>query len=103
MENIQGKIILDNTEYKTNLTKNYLNGKQYKKINSQEIRAFIPGTIRSIFVKEKDSVKKGDELLILEAMKMKNRIFAPVDGKIKKVYVNIEERVAKNQILIELE
>jgi len=36
-------------------------------------------------------------------MKMKNRIFAPIDGKIKKVYVNIEERVAKNQILIELE
>lgn len=41
----------------------------------------MPGNILSVNVKEGQSVKKGDVLMILEAMKMENEIMAPVDGK----------------------
>lgn len=42
----------------------------------------MPGNILSINVKEGQSVKKGDVLMILEAMKMENEIMAPADGKV---------------------
>ena len=47
----------------------------------------MPGTILAVNVKPGDVVKKGDVLLILEAMKMENEIVAPRDGKILTVNV----------------
>ncbi|MCA1917816.1 MAG: acetyl-CoA carboxylase biotin carboxyl carrier protein subunit [Flavobacterium piscis] len=100
MDEFQGKIILDDTTYKTNFTKKFLNRKQQKLGNIKEIRAFIPGVIREINVKEGESVKKGTQLLILEAMKMKNRLFSPVDGVVKSINIKVDEKVVKNQLLI---
>lgn len=45
----------------------------------------MPGNILSVNVKVGDAVKKGDVLLILEAMKMENEIIAPCDGTVKSV------------------
>ena len=45
----------------------------------------------------------GDTLMILEAMKMRNRIKAPMAGKIKEVCVAGGEKVVKGQVLIEIE
>ena len=45
----------------------------------------MPGNILSVNVKAGDAVKKGDVLLILEAMKMENEIVAPCDGTVKSV------------------
>jgi biotin carboxyl carrier protein len=47
-------------------------------------------------------VKAGELLLILEAMKMKNRILSPRDGVVKKINVKTGNIVAKNLVLIEL-
>lgn len=47
----------------------------------------MPGTILSVNVKEGDTVKKGDVMFILEAMKMENEIMAPHDGKVVSVGV----------------
>lgn len=55
------------------------------KVNIIETR--IPGKIINVMTKPGQSVKKGDELFILEAMKMENRVFAPRDGVVKEVYV----------------
>jgi len=55
------------------------------KVNVMETR--IPGKIIDVMVKPGQEVKKNDELFILEAMKMENRIFAPRDGVIKEVLV----------------
>ena len=49
------------------------------------ITAPMPGTILSVNVKDGQTVKKGDVLMILEAMKMENEIMAPCDGTIKQV------------------
>jgi len=51
------------------------------------IETRIPGKIINVMVKNGQNVKKGEELFILEAMKMENRIFAPRDGVVKEVFV----------------
>ena len=53
----------------------------------EQVAAPMPGNILSVNVKEGDTVKKGDVLMILEAMKMENEIMAGVDGVITSVCV----------------
>ena len=103
MSNDLKKLILDDSVYSTRFTKKFEKRQPYQPVNKNEVRAFIPGIIREIFVKSGDNVKKGDKLLVLEAMKMKNRIFSPINGKVKKVYIKSDQKVAKNDLLIELE
>lgn len=61
----------------------------------------LPGTIVAIAVKEGVTVKVGQELLTLEAMKMKNSIRASREGKVKAIRVNIGDLVRHGQALIE--
>lgn len=90
-------------KYKTLLTKKYQARKHWSNPSPFEIQSIIPGTIIDIFVKEGDIVKEGDQLLILEAMKMQNRIEMPFTAKIKKINVAIGERIPKDTLMIELE
>jgi biotin carboxyl carrier protein len=53
-----------------------------------------------ITVEEGTEVKKGDSLLVLEAMKMENVIKAPGDAVVGKIKVNAGQAVEKNQLLI---
>ena len=53
----------------------------------EQVAAPMPGNILAVNVKEGDAVKKGDVLMILEAMKMENEIMAGVDGVITSVCV----------------
>jgi biotin carboxyl carrier protein len=69
-----------------------------KKVN--EIKAPMPGLVLDIRVSEGDTVKKGDPILVLEAMKMENIIKSPTDGTIKKINVKKGLAVEKNQVLI---
>ena len=66
----------------------------------ENIEAPMPGTILSVNVKVGDAVKKGDLLLILEAMKMENEIVSPVDGRISHVGVSNGAVVNPGDILI---
>lgn len=95
-------IVVLEEEYKTLLTKKYKNRKPYTPFDNKKTYAFIPGTVKKVFVKDGDKVKKGDKMLILEAMKMNNEIIAMTKGKIKKVYVKSGEMVTKSQLLIEI-
>ena len=63
----------------------------------------MPGTILKVNVKEGDTVKAGDSVVILEAMKMENDITAPKDGVVKKIFVNEKQTVAKCEALFEVE
>ena len=65
------------------------------------VRAPMPGLIIQLKVKDGDTVKAGDTLLILEAMKMENIIKAPGDATVKSVKVKMGDGVEKNQVLIE--
>lgn len=94
---------IDSTNYETRFTTKYLNRKTYQKKDPKIISAFIPGIIKEVYIHEGHKVKDGEKLLILEAMKMENTVFAPLTGTLKKVHVKKNERVSKGQILIELE
>lgn len=67
----------------------------------KEIKAPMPGLILDLKVKPGDQVKKGDVILILEAMKMENIIKSTGDGMVREVKVSLKQSVEKNQILIQ--
>ncbi|MBL0741843.1 biotin/lipoyl-containing protein [Chryseolinea lacunae] len=76
-----------------------MNSSAGAKVN--HVKAPMPGLIIDLRVKEGDTVKAGDPLLILEAMKMENIIKASGDSVVKTVKVKKGESVEKNQVLIE--
>lgn len=64
--------------------------------------AAIPGTILEVRTKIGEQVKRGDTLLILEAMKMENEIMAPHDGKIDCIHVEKGSAVNVGTVLVTL-
>ncbi len=71
------------------------------KVNS--IKAPMPGLVLRISVAGGDVIKKGDPLLVLEAMKMENILKAAGDGVVKKIHAIEKTAVEKGSILIEFE
>ena len=69
-------------------------------ISGEEVAAPMPGKILQLRVTEGDSVKEGDTLLILEAMKMENEIIANSSGNIKKIFTSINSMVDTGDILM---
>lgn len=65
-----------------------------------DLKAPMPGLILDIKISEGQEVKKGDHLVILEAMKMENIIKSPGDGVIKAIKVKKGDSVEKNQIMV---
>ena len=70
---------------------------------STEILAPMPGTIFKVNVAPGDDVVEGQELLVLEAMKMENPIITTSAGKIKEVNVSVDDKVATKDVLIVIE
>ena len=71
--------------------------------DAEVVAAPMPGTILSVNVKAGDSVKKGDVLAILEAMKMENEIMAPHDATVAAVHVNKGESVDTGAAIVSLQ
>lgn len=71
--------------------------------SASSIKAPLPGTISAINVKVGDQVKRGDTVVVMEAMKMENNIVASKDGKVKTIHVNTGQSVAQDDKLIDLE
>lgn len=66
------------------------------------ITAPMPGTILKVNVANGQAVKKGDVLMVLEAMKMENEIMAPADGTVSSVNVNAGASVEAGSVLCTL-
>lgn len=67
--------------------------------NGETVTSPMPGTILSVNVSNGAAVKKGDVLLILEAMKMENEILAPCDGTVASVNVTKGSSVETGAVL----
>tara|TARA_R110002050_G_scaffold200591_1_gene335535 strand:+ start:82453 stop:82959 length:507 start_codon:yes stop_codon:yes gene_type:complete len=72
-----------------------------KKIS--EIKSPMPGLVLDILVKAGDTIKKGDQVLVLEAMKMENIIKSQTDAVVKSVAIETGVAVEKGQVLIKFE
>ena len=70
--------------------------------SANAIVAPMPGTINAVKVTSGQQVKKGDVLVILEAMKMENEIYAEKDGKVGQVFVQKGASVQTGTALVEI-
>lgn len=67
------------------------------------IKSPMPGLVLDVMVQPGDTIKKGDQVLVLEAMKMENIIKSQADAVVKSVKIDTGVAVEKNQVLIEFE
>ncbi len=65
-----------------------------------ELKAPMPGLVVEVCISEGQEVKKGDKLVVLEAMKMENILKAPADSVVKKISITKGQTVEKNEALI---
>ncbi len=66
-----------------------------------QLKAPMPGLVLNVLVAEGNEVKKGDSLIVLEAMKMENIIKSPADAVVKKIEVVQGDKIEKNTVLIQ--
>jgi pyruvate carboxylase len=71
--------------------------------NKSHIAATMPGMVLKVAVNQGAKVKRGEHLLITEAMKMETTIQAPFDGVVKDIYVSAGDSIATGDLLIEIE
>lgn len=90
----------ENGSYETTFTDKYRAQKPWTAHDPRQILSFIPGTITSLDVKTGDRVKKGDKLLMFNAMKMENTLYAPQDGVIDELCVTVGQAVPKGVVMV---
>lgn len=74
----------------------------HEEITGNVISSPMPGNIFQILVKEGDEISKNSVVIILEAMKMENEIFSPFSGTVKRIFVNLNDRVMEDDVMIEI-
>ncbi len=94
------RLLEEGREYKTYLTKKFLERKPWKAPDPCQVLSHIPGSVLEIFVKVGQKVKKGEKLMIYEAMKMRNIVTSPMDGVIKEVNAKVGENLPKGALLL---
>jgi biotin carboxyl carrier protein len=96
------KLNIDHTQYTTRLSRRYLGRRAYTPPRPGRICSFIPGTVIEVLVRPGDKVTEGDDIVILDAMKMKNRLKSHISGKVAAVNVKPGDRVSKGVVLVEV-
>jgi len=97
------EIALENGTFETRVTRKFALRRPYVKQDPGVVKAAIPGVVAEVIANVGKAVKQGDTMLILEAMKMLNRIMAPLHGTVKAIHVSAGEKVTKGQVLMEIE
>ena len=67
------------------------------------LNAPMPGKVVEVKIKKGAKIKKGDTLVILEAMKMEHKVLAPSDGKVKEILIHKDEQVENGATLVVLD
>lgn len=102
-ENEYVDFVVTARKYKTLLTEKYKNRPVWQKRLPGDVMSNLPGTVRTILVKEGQEVEIGELLMIHEAMKMLNRVVAPVSGVISSLEVKEGDMIGKNHVMIKIE
>jgi biotin carboxyl carrier protein len=96
-------LVIDSTKYRTLYNSKFINRKKWINPDHNKILSHIPGTIIKVFVTKGQQVQEGDSILVLEAMKMKNRLVFHKSGRVKAVRVSEGQKVPKHYVMVELE
>lgn len=81
----------------------HIQRKKAEKGNSKHIGATMPGTVLKVAIDRGSRVKRGEHLLITEAMKMETTVQAPFDGTVKEIHVSAGDSISTGDLLIEME
>ncbi|QPC46213.1 pyruvate carboxylase [Mangrovibacillus cuniculi] len=92
------EVIIKDESVKTTLTSK----RKADPKNDMHIGATMPGTALSVLVKSGDSVKRGDHLLLTEAMKMETTVQAPFDGVVEEIFVQGGDSIQTGDLLLTL-
>lgn len=95
--------VVDDTEYQTTYTEKFARRRAWTEPDPKRVTAYIPGVIQHISVRAGQTVRRGESLLVLEAMKMRNDVAAPLDGVIRAVHVAVGQMVPRDALLVEFE
>lgn len=95
-------LVIHGTKYRTRLNQKFEKRKTWENPDQRKVISSIPGTIIKIYVAEGQEVKQGDKMLVLEAMKMKNRIVFHTGGTVKSIYVREGDKIPKDHLMLEL-
>ncbi len=95
-------LVIEGTKYRTLLTSKFENRKNWEAIDPNKVLAYLPGTILNVFVKVGQKVRKGEPVVILEAMKMRNKVNMPFAGVVRSVNVNVGDTIPKGFVIIEI-
>jgi len=98
-ENLQREVIIDDVNVESDVVRKV----KADTSNASHIAATMPGTVLKVAVSVGAKVKRGQHLIITEAMKMETTIQAPFDGVIKEIYVTAGESISTGDLLIELQ
>ena len=74
-----------------------------EKITGEVVECPMPGRVLSIDVKVGDSVTSGQQVMVLEAMKMENSIESPVSGRVKRIFVEVGQSLQQDDKIMEIE
>lgn len=97
---VNGKKMLVETRDKMALLLESMGLSSVTEVKVNNVKAPMPGLVIRILVEPGQEIKKGDPLLVLEAMKMENMIKSPADAVVSSIDVNLSQAVEKNQVLV---
>lgn len=78
-------------------------GSQLDDASQREVTSPMPGIVLAVSVKEGDTVKEGDQLVVIEAMKMQNQLRASRDGTVAHVHVRAGDTIGADHKLVDFE
>jgi acetyl/propionyl-CoA carboxylase alpha subunit len=102
-KNIFSTLVIEGETYKTLLTQKFIHRKKWEGINKKLIISFIPGTIIKVSVVPGQKVSMGEEMIIIDAMKMRSHMNVPFDGVIKTIFVAEGQQIPKGYTILEFE
>ena len=95
MEEVEGSVSIENKELKVENAVTLVK-------DGQDVVAPLQGNVIDVLVSVGQKVKKGDVLLLIEAMKLENEVNAPSDCEIVEILVNKGQTVATNQVVLKI-
>ena len=99
---VNGNIYTVELQDKYDLLLKQLGMDSLQAVKVKDLKAPMPGLVLSVMVEAGQKIKKGDALLVLEAMKMENILKAQADCEVKKVMVKNGDKVEKSQVMLSM-